>query len=153
MNIKIIANLFCLMAFAVASTEAFAASNDDYSVVSNKSVAYHDAVKLIKIHDYDAALAKLKMAEKLADKDADIQNLLGFASRKSGRLEDAARYYQKALQLDPKHKGALEYQGELFLMLGDKVAAEKNLQKLDKICWLGCGELDDLRAAIRNYKP
>ena len=63
------------------------------------------------------------------------------------------RYYKSALALDVKHKGALEYQGKLFLMLGDKASAEKNLQKLDKICWLGCGELDDLRTAIRNYKP
>jgi hypothetical protein len=38
-------------------------------------------------------------------------------------------------------------------MLGDKASAEKNLQKLDKICWLGCSELDDLRTAIRNYRP
>ena len=62
-------------------------------------------------------------------------------------------YYKSALALDSKHKGALEYQGELFLLLGDKAGAEKNLQKLDKICWLGCSELDDLRTAIRNYKP
>ena len=96
---------------------------------------------------------KLKQAEVSAKKDADIQNLLGFAHRKSGELDEAANYYKSALALDPKHKGALEYQGELFLMLGDKVSAEKNLQKLDKICWLGCSELDDLRTAIRNYKP
>ena len=43
--------------------------------------------------------------------------------------------------------------GAAILMLGDKAGAEKNLQKLDKICWLGCSELDDLRTAIRNYKP
>ena len=141
------------MVLSVVSNDAFSAGNDDYAVVSNKSVAYYDAVKLLKINEYDAAIAKLKEAEKLANSDADIQNLLGFASRKSGRLEDAARYYQKALQLDPKHKGALEYRGELFLMLGDKASAEKKLHELTKVCWLGCDELDDLQTAIRNYKP
>ena len=150
---KILANLFFMVFLGVVSNDAFSAGSDDYSVVSNKSVAYYDAVKLLKINEYDAAITKLKEAEKLANSDADIQNLLGFASRKSGRLEDAARYYQRALQLDPKHKGALEYQGELFLMLGNKAAAEKNLQKLNKVCWLGCDELDDLQTAIRNYKP
>lgn len=153
MNMKILANLFFLVVLSVVSNDAFSAGNDDYAVVSNKSVAYYDAVKLLKINEYDAAIAKLKEAEKLANSDADIQNLLGFASRKSGRLEDAARYYQEALQLDPKHKGALEYQGELFLKLGDKAAAEKNLHELTKVCWLGCDELDDLQTAIRNYKP
>ena len=96
---------------------------------------------------------KLKHAAAAAKKDADIQNLLGFSHRKSGKLDEAAKYYKSALALDTKHKGALEYQGELFLMLGDKASAKKNLHKLDKICWLGCSELDDLRTAIRNYKP
>ena len=108
---------------------------------------------LIKDKNYDKDIVKLKEAEVAAKKDADIQNLLGFAHRKSGKLDEAAKYYKSALALDSKHKGALEYQGELFLMRGDKVSAEKNLQKLDKICWLGCSELDDLRTAIRNYKP
>ena len=79
--------------------------------------------------------------------------MLGFSYRKSGNLDEAAKHYDKALGLDPKHKGALEYQGELFLMLGDKGAAEENLEKLDKICWLGCEELDELRTAIRKFSP
>jgi len=86
-------------------------------------------------------------------KEADKYNLLGFTARKGGDLKAAAEYYKKALEINPKHIQALEYQGELFLMLGDKVSAERNLQKLDKICWLGCSELDDLRTAIRNYQP
>ena len=101
-------------------------------MVSNKSVAYYDAVKLLKINEYDAAIAKLKEAEKLANSDADIQNLLGFASRKSGRLKDATRYYQKALQLDPNHKGALEYGASYFSCSRDKTSAEKNLHELTK---------------------
>jgi hypothetical protein len=38
-------------------------------------------------------------------------------------------------------------------MLGDKAAAEDNLEKLDKICWLGCEELDELRTAIEKFSP
>ena len=133
--------------------QAFAAGSDDYAATAAKPAAYNKALALIKDKNYDQAIVKLKQAEVSAKKDADIQNLLGFAHRKSGELDEAANYYKSASALDPKHKGALEYQGELFLMLGDKVSAEKNLQKLDKICWLGCSELDDLRTAIRNYKP
>ena len=96
---------------------------------------------------------KLKHAAAAAKKDADIQNVLGFAHRKLGKLDEAAKYYKSALARDLKYKGALEYQGGLFLKLGDKASAETNLQKLDKICRLGCSELDDLRTAIRNYKP
>jgi len=34
-------------------------------------------------------------------------------------LVAAASYYNTALTIDPKHIGALEYQGELFIQLGD----------------------------------
>jgi len=147
---------FIIGAITIASllgAQAFAAGGDDYAPTAAKPAAYNKALVLIKNNNYDKAIVKLKEAEAAAKKDADIQNLLGFAHRKSGKLDEAAKYYKSALALDTKHKGALEYQGELFLMLGDKASAEKNLQKLDKICWLGCSELDDLRTAIRNYKP
>ena len=133
--------------------QAFAAGGDDYAPTAAKPAAYNKALVLIRDKNYDKAIVKLKEAEAAAKKDADIQNLLGFSHRKLNKLDEAAKYYKSALVLDPKHKGALEYQGELFLMLNDKASAEKNLQKLDKICWLGCSELDDLRTAIRNYKP
>ena len=142
-----------IMITSLFSAQAFAAGGDDYAPTAAKPVAYNKALALIKDKHYDQAIAKLKQAEAAVKKDADIKNLLGFVHRKSGKLEEAAKYYESALVLDSKHKGALEYQGELFLMLGDKASAERNLQKLDKICWLGCGELDDLRKAIRNYKP
>ena len=147
---------FIIGAITIASllgAQAFAAGGEGYAPTAAKPAAYNKALVLIKDNNYDKAIVKLKEAEAAAKKDADIQNLLGFAHRKSGKLDEAAKYYKSALALDPKHKGALEYQGELFLMRGDKVSAEKNLQKLDKICWLGCSELDDLRTAIRNYKP
>jgi len=137
----------------VYGTAAFAAGSDDYADAAAKPATYNAAVGMIKDKNYTDAIIQLEAAEKSAPKDADVQNLLGFAHRKSGQLNKAAAYYSSALTLDPKHKGALEYQGELFLMLGDKASAEKNLQKLDKICWLGCSELDDLRTAIRNYQP
>ncbi len=53
-----------------------------------------------------------------------------FSYRKTGDLDRAASHYDQALKLDPKHKGALEYQGELFLMQGNRAAAEANLAKL-----------------------
>ena len=135
------------------SLPAVAAGGGDYSSTASKSAAYNEAVALIKAENYLDAITKLKKAKQSAKDDADIQNLLGFSYRKLGNLDEAATHYNKALDLDPKHKGALEYQGELFLMLGDKAAAEDNLEKLDKICWLGCDELDELRAAIEKFSP
>jgi tetratricopeptide (TPR) repeat protein len=51
--------------------------------------------------------------------DDDRQNLLGFTSRKAGDFAVAWVHYESALDINPKHLGALEYQGELFIALGD----------------------------------
>ena len=145
-------NIGAIVMMSLLGAQAFSAGSDDYAPTAAKPASYNKALVLIKHKNYGKAIVKLKEAEAAAKKDADIQNLLGFSHRKSGKLDEAAKYYKSALALDTKHNGALEYQGELFLMIGDKASAEKNLQKLDKICWLGCSELDDLRTAIRNYK-
>ncbi|MDC3193314.1 tetratricopeptide repeat protein, partial [Alphaproteobacteria bacterium] len=106
------------MMMSLLGAQAFAAGSDDYAPTSAKPAAYNKALALIKDKNYDQAIVKLKEAEAAARKDADIQNLLGFAHRKSGKLGAAAKYYKSALALDSKHKGALEYQGELFLTRG-----------------------------------
>ena len=133
-----------------AQTALGAGGGNNYSSAPQKPTGYNEAVALIATEKYQEAILPLQSAEKSAQNDADIQNLLGFVHRKTGKLDAASSYYQRALEINPKHKGALEYQGELFLMRGDKDAAEANLAKLDKICWLGCSEYDDLKKAIDN---
>ena len=54
------------------------------------------------------------------------------------------------MTIDPKHIGALEYQGELFIQLGDIEKAQGNLAKLEKICWLPCNEEYELRSALEK---
>ncbi|MEK9710870.1 MAG: tetratricopeptide repeat protein [Alphaproteobacteria bacterium] len=131
-----------------AQTALGAGGDNNYASAAQKPAGYNEAVALIATEKYQEAILPLQSAEKMAQNDADIQNLLGFVHRKTGKLDAAGGYYQRALEINPKHKGALEYQGELFLMRGDKDAAEANLAKLDKICWLGCSEYDDLKKAI-----
>ena len=77
---------------------------------------------------------------------------MGYVLRKSGDFENSAVHYAKALEINPQHLGALEYQGELYLTIGDLDLAKANLQRLDKLCWLGCDEYDDLRASIEDYQ-
>ena len=60
--------------------------------------------------------------------------------------------YDKALAIDPKHKGALEYKGELYLTLGNLEGAENMFDRLNKVCFLSCKEKKQLAAAIRTYK-
>jgi tetratricopeptide (TPR) repeat protein len=85
---------------------------------------------------------------------ADWNNLMGYSHRKAKTpdLAAAERYYNEALRIDPKHRGALEYSGELYLMMGDLPRAEARLEALNKACLLGCSELRELKAAIAAYK-
>lgn len=98
--------------------------------------------------DYTAALAALKVVDAKFANNADVNNLLGFSSRKLMLLKQAGVYYSKALRIDPKHLGALEYQGELFVETKKIASAKKNLAKLKSLCGVTCEEYLDLKKFI-----
>ena len=100
--------------------------------------------------DFTAALAALKIADKNFPNNADINNLLGYSARNLKQYKPAATYYTKALKIDPKHLGALEYQGELFMLTKKTADAKKNLAKLKSLCGVTCEEYLDLKKAIGN---
>lgn len=106
----------------------------------------------IGAQDWPGALQVLEAAAAESPDNADIFNLIGYAARKNNDLEKSGVNYEKALALNPKHKGALEYQGELFLALGQLDKAEANLKKLSKLCFFGCEEYTDLKNDIAEYK-
>jgi tetratricopeptide (TPR) repeat protein len=85
---------------------------------------------------------------------ADWNNLMGYSHRraKTPDLAAAENHYNAALRIDPRHRGALEYSGELYLMLGNLGKAEERLAALDRACTFGCDELRDLRQAMKAYK-
>ena len=101
---------------------------------------------------YEKAEIKLISLEAKDPKNADIQNYWGFVSRKMNKLGKSDAYYKKALQLNPVHKGALEYQGELFLQYKNLEKANANLKLLERICGVNCNEYRDLKKAIENFK-
>ena len=146
--------LFTISAFLIiSSNNVFSAgSSSDSNNAKTKSLAYLSAEKLINKKQYSDAIVKLNDALVTDNKNADIYNYLGFSHRKLGNMEDAASFYNKALEINPKHKGALEYQGEMFLTLNQIGKAEENLKKLDKICFLGCSEFDKLKKSIMDKK-
>ena len=83
---------------------------------------------------------------------ADLQNILGFTYRNLKQYELAFKHYRRAIELDPRHRGAHEYIGETYLMTGDVAGAERHLAALKAICLLPCEELTDLQRAIAVYR-
>ena len=110
------------------------------------------ATVMIKNEDYTGALSFLEAEIAKNPDNADAWNLTGFASRKLGDYAASEVAYDKALAIDPKHKGALEYKGELYLTLGNLEGAENMFDRLNKVCFLSCKEKKQLAAAIRTYK-
>src|SRR5262245_6102193 len=102
--------------------------------------------------DWAGAIAELKRIN--ATSDADWNNLMGYTLRKQNPpdYEAAERYYSEALRIDPKHKDALEYSGELYLIVGKLPEAEARLATLDKLCFLPCEQYTDLKNAVARYK-
>ena len=99
---------------------------------------------------YTTALTSLKSADKSYPNNADVNNLLGYTSRKLKQYSQAGSYYTEALKIDSKHLGALEYQGELFMTLKKTSSAKSNLAKIKAICGTSCEEYIDLKKAIGN---
>lgn len=106
----------------------------------------------IKSEKYDQAVKQLQAANETGS--ADWNNLLGYSLRKKQPpdLPGAEKHYQAALKINPRHRGALEYYGELKLMNNDLPGAEALLARLDKACTFGCEEYTDLKGAIQKYK-
>ena len=107
----------------------------------------------IKSKDFELAI-KLLNENTEQQQSADWNNLMGYSLRKKNppAIAESEKHYQTALQIDPKHKGALEYYGELLLMKDDLPGAEALLKQLDKICTFGCEEFRDLKKSIQAYK-
>jgi Flp pilus assembly protein TadD len=101
----------------------------------------------IKARDYAGALAELR---ELADdvQHADVYNLMGYTLRKSGDFKTSLTYYTKAIEMQPEHKAAREYLGELYVETGNMEKAKEQLAVLAKLCPGGCEEREDLQKAI-----
>jgi Flp pilus assembly protein TadD len=102
----------------------------------------------IEANEFKAAITELNGLIDQGVRHPDVYNLLGFSLRKNGDPKSALSFYQKALEFDPDHKGALEYLGELYVEMGEVGKAEENVQHLARLCPQGCEELEDLKEAI-----
>jgi len=110
------------------------------------------ANKAIKEKNWDQAVDLLARVQARDDKNAETFNLLGYSERNRGNLEAAFKHYERALALNPKHRGAHEYLGEAYLMTGNIAKAEEQLAVLNKLCLFSCEEYRDLKTAIAGYK-
>ncbi|HEY3798841.1 MAG TPA: tetratricopeptide repeat protein [Caulobacteraceae bacterium] len=138
---------------ATAGAPAPAAANpmpDSLSLASPQTGdgAYVRAVSLINERRWDEALASLDKAALAIGPHPDILTYEGYVWRHKGDWARAEAYYQQALAIDPNHRGATEYYGELKVLKGDMAGARTMLARLDAACTYGCAEAEELRLWI-----
>jgi tetratricopeptide (TPR) repeat protein len=97
----------------------------------------------IEVGRYELGLDLLRDALARLPGDPDILVYIAFAERRAGRPDAAMAAYAQALAADPNHRGALAYQGAMFLERGRRAEAEANLARLTASCG-ACPERETL---------
>lgn len=145
--------ILALLAGLSLAPAAFAAGMDSPAPAGRPVDPDYDGGKTaIESRNWKVALDSFNRVASREPGNADVQNYLGYAWRKSGNLDLAFKHYNEALRLEPSHKGAHEYIGEAYLIANNLAKAEEHLARLDKICFFSCEEFRDLKKAVDNYK-
>ncbi|MFC6284560.1 MULTISPECIES: tetratricopeptide repeat protein [Polaromonas] len=129
------------LAADIQSTPVQNAQIDDFAV----------GKKAIDAKNWTQAVSSFSKVVTQNPKNADAYNYLGYANRWLGKYDEAFAAYDKALALDPRHKGALEYSGIAYLKTNQKPRAEAQLARLQAIC-ATCEETRDLAKAVAAAK-
>lgn len=114
---------------------------------------YHVAYALIyDKNDFEGGITALRALDH--DNNADVATLLGYASRKLGRYDDAKYWYDKALAADPQHALTWSYYGMWHAEQGNLLKAKDDLEQVRLICGTECKEyvaLKEVIAGTRTY--
>ncbi|MDQ7249478.1 tetratricopeptide repeat protein [Dongia sedimenti] len=137
---------FAAVLMITGSAWAMGSSDTDES---QQVDAYKQAKSLIDDDKYSEAIPILQKLIKDKGAYADALNLLGYSYRKSGDATTALDYYNQALAMEPKHLGANEYLGELYLEMKQPDKAKERLAVLKNACG-DCEEYEELEDAIKK---
>lgn len=119
--------------------------------LTQRDADYAAGAEAVAAQNWSGAIFRLLKAERRHPDDANVHNFLGFSYRHLNQFELAFKHYRRAIEIDPRHRGAHEYIGEAYLLIGDLANAERHLKALREICLLPCEELADLEKAVTKY--
>ena len=134
-----------------AGAEAASTDNDDSSNSSSNNSDFDRGQQSFGNGDWQEAITYFKKAVAADAKNAEAYNLMGYSYRRMGEADPAFEAYAKALDLDPRHRGANEYLGQTYLLVGDTAMAQAQLAILKDLCGNQCKETVKLRNAIKRY--
>jgi tetratricopeptide (TPR) repeat protein len=125
--------------------------NDKSSSAKDFIDGYHAAYALIyDKNDFQGGITALRALEH--DNNADVATLLGYASRKLDRYDDAKYWYDKALAADPRHALTWSYYGMWHAEQGNLLKAKDDLEQVRLICGTECKEYVALKEVINGTR-
>ena len=143
-----------LLIVLVAATVASAADTPEPARAAPADRDLADARTRIEAKDWAGARDVMQKAVARDPRNAEYHNLLAYSIRHTPNpnMDVVFKHYGEALRIDPKHKGAHEYIGEAYLLVGNVAKAKEHLAALDKLCFFSCEEFRDLKKAIQEYE-
>ena len=141
-----------IIVLACAAGAAFAAGDSSAPAAADPVLQRASAASARQ--DWAGAQAALREGLARNPANAEYHNLYAYAVRKgpSPDMGLVFKHYHEALRLDPQHRGAHEYIGEAYLMVGDLPQAKAHLAMLDKLCFFPCEEYTELKQAIAAFE-
>src|SRR6201988_2391218 len=107
---------------------------------------YNQGIQLMQAKKFVEAQVKFQQALSENPNFAEAHNNLAYSLRKQGpqNYSKALEHYNKAIQLKPNLSEEYEYRGVLFLKMGRKVDAEKDLATLKALKPKLANELEEV---------
>ncbi len=138
----------------ITLSTAHAADTESSPAKAVASADFQAGKTAVEAKQWTLAADHFRRATLQDPKNADAWNMLGYTSRWAGDTKAAFAAYDRALALEPFHRGANSYLGVAYVKTNDVVKARAQLAKLESICGnKECDEYKALDKAIREYKP
>ena len=152
-----VALLLPLSAQAVGTGSSSSSSSSSSSPYGGQTTAsaeepdalalFEEALDFIERGWYRRAISNLQQVTYLEPGNADAWNELGFSYRNVENYRQSEAAYKRALGLDPEHRGALNYEGHLYIETGRVEQARENLSTLGALCG-DCYAYNNLKEAL-----
>jgi tetratricopeptide (TPR) repeat protein len=158
------AHLFAALLAAALPSAAGAVFSGDMSPRARSGDAdYADAVDAWEAKDWPTAIRYLEKVIARRPHHDNAHSLLAYSYRRIEEYEKSLEHYHIALELNPRHRQALEYLGHAYLQMHWPDKARETLEKLGAVCTQvtltfsdgdftdGCDEYRSLQAAVAYY--
>ncbi len=146
---------FAVALFTLAAGSAWAAGGGtDPAHAEPRDPALAAIQAAVARSDWAQARSLARASIERDARNAEYHNLYAYSLRKgpNPEMDLVFKHYNEALRLDPRHRGAHEYLGEAYLMVGNLAKAKEQLKVLDDLCFFSCQEFTLLKKAIADYE-